>query len=256
MRKPQTRSPIAEARSPIRVRLTRIIGLVAGTAAIILALASPLAAKSWRITDFQDTITVNPDGSAVITEHLTLTFVGEWHGIHRIVPIEYPGPNHTNYELFIDVTSVTDGVGGKLKYDTSASGGNRDLKILIPDAAAVTFPGATASSLQAQAFTGVYGSTEHSATATVDGAIATFETTSRLPMRGGMTIDVYIPKGILHQPSALTRLFWFIGGNPTVFFPLVTLVVMFSLWWFKGRDPDPGMSVAPMYEPPKGVSPA
>ncbi len=299
MRKPQSRSPIAEARSPIRRRLLRIIRQGAGLAAIIFALISPLFAKSWRITDFQDTITVNPDGSALVTEHITLTFVGEWHGIHRILPIEYPGPNHTNYELYIDVTSVTDGVGGSLKYDSSTSGGNRDLKIYLPDAvdatrsveivynvrngtrffdaydefywnvtgndwpvpidhaaAIVTFPATAASSLQAQAFTGVYGSTEHDATATVEGSIATFETTSRLPMRGGMTIDVYIPKGILHQPSALTRFLWFIGGNPIVFFPLVTLAVMFPLWWFKGRDPDPGMSVAPMYEPPKGVSPA
>jgi hypothetical protein len=288
-------SPALARKGRIKPRLYGILAV----AAIVLTFASPLAAKSWRITDFQDTIAVNPDGSAVVTEHITLTFVGEWLGIHRIVPIEYPGPNRTNYELFIDITSVTDGVGGTLKYDSSTSGGNRDLKIYIPDAvdatrsvdivynvrngtrffdaydefywsvtgndwpvpidhaaAIVTFPGTAASSLQAQAFTGVYGSTEHDATATVEGAIATFETTSRLPMRGGMTIDVYIPKGILHQPSALTRFFWFIGGNPIVFFPVVTLAIMFPLWWFKGRDPDPGMSVAPMYEPPKGVSPA
>ena len=31
---------------------------------------------------------------------------------------------------------------------------------------------------------------------------------------------------------------------------------MFALWWYKGRDPDPGISVAPMYEPPQGISPA
>jgi uncharacterized membrane protein len=31
---------------------------------------------------------------------------------------------------------------------------------------------------------------------------------------------------------------------------------MFTLWWYKGRDPDPGMSIAPMYEPPAGISPA
>ena len=54
----------------------------------------------------------------------------------------------------------------------------------------------------------------------------------------------------------MTRFFWFIGGNPIVFLPLVTLAVMFPLWWYKGRDPDPGVSVAPMYEPPPGISPA
>src|SRR5437879_9438075 len=31
---------------------------------------------------------------------------------------------------------------------------------------------------------------------------------------------------------------------------------MFAFWWYKGRDPDPGQSVAPMYEPPKEISPA
>src|SRR5579871_3610696 len=75
-------------------------------------------------------------------------------------------------------------------------------------------------------------------------------------MRGGLTIDVYIPKGILTPPGPITRFFWFLVGNPIVFLPLVTLVVMFSLWWYKGRDPDPGISVAPMYEPPPGISPA
>ena len=265
----------------------------------IIVLAAPASAKSWRISNFHDTITVNNDGSALVKETITLIFVGEWHGIHRTIPIEYPGPDGTNYQLFIDVTSVTDESGAKLKYDSSTSGAFRDLKIYIPNAvdatrtveiayrvrngtrffdqydefywnvtgndwpvpidhaaATVHFPDSASGSLRAQAFTGVYGSTEHDATAKVDGANAEFETNNPLPMRGGMTIDVYIPKGILKQPGALTKLFWFIGSNPVVFLPLVTLVVMFVLWWYAGRDPDPGMSVAPMYEPPPGISPA
>jgi uncharacterized membrane protein len=75
-------------------------------------------------------------------------------------------------------------------------------------------------------------------------------------MRGGLTVDVYIPKGILKEPGRLVKLFWFIGSNPAVFLPLVTLAVMFVLWLYKGRDPNPGMSVAPMYDPPPGISPA
>jgi len=215
------------------------------------------------------------------------------------MPIEYPGPNGTNYELFLDVTSVTDGEGGKLKYDWSVSSGARDLKIYIPGAvdatktveiiygvrngtrffkdydefywnvtgndwpvpidhasAVVRFPDTVSGSLRAQAFTGVYGSTQRDATAEVEGAEARFATTNPLPMRGGLTIDVYIPQGILKKPSALTKFFWFLGGNPVVFLPLVTLAGMVVLWWFKGRDPDPGVSVAPMYEPPAGISPA
>jgi len=267
--------------------------------ATVFALALPAAAKSWRVSDLQDTITVNPDGSALVNETITLNFVGEWHGIHRTIPIEYPGPNGTNYQLFVNVTSITDENGAKLKYDSSISGAYRDLKIYIPDAinatrtveiayrvrngtrffesydefywnvtgndwpvpvdhggASVHFPDAANESLRAQAFTGVYGSTERDATAKVEGSTAEFETNNPLPMRGGLTIDVYIPKGVLKEPGRLTKLFWFIGGNPAVFLPLVTLAVMLLLWWYKGRDPDPGISVAPMYEPPAGVSPA
>jgi uncharacterized membrane protein YgcG len=267
--------------------------------AVILALNAPAFAKSWRISHFQDDITVNDDGSAMVKETIMLVFIGEWHGIHRTIPIEYPGPNGTNYQLFVKVTRVTDENGAKLKYDSSTSGAYRDLKIYLPDAinatrtveidyrvrngtrffdnydefywnvtgndwpvpidhasANVHFPADAGGSLRAQAFTGVYGSTGRDATAMVTGADADFETTNPLPMRGGMTIDVYIPKGILKEPGGITKLFWFIGGNPAVFLPPVTFVVMFVLWWYAGRDPDPGMSVAPMYEPPAGVSPA
>ena len=267
--------------------------------ACLFVFASPLFAKSWRITDFQDNIVVDRDGSAVVTERITLAFEGEWHGIHRMIPIEYPGPDSTNYELYLKVMSVTDGAGGKLKYESSVSSGTRDLKIYIPDAvdatrtveivygvrngtrffdshdefywnvtgndwpvpidhvaASVRFPDNASGSLRAQAFTGVYGSQDQDASTKIAGSEALFETNNPLPMRGGLTIDVYIPKDILKEPSALTKLLWFIGGNPVVFLPLVTLAVMFTLWWYEGRDPDPGMSVAPMYEPPPGISPA
>ncbi len=266
---------------------------------LILFFAVPSFARSWRIANFNDVISIGGDGSALIYERITLVFDGEWHGIHRIIPVNYPGPNGTNYTLFFKVQSVTDGEGHKLNYESSDENGNRDLKIYIPGAldttrtveiaylvrngiryfddhdefywnvtgndwpvpidhvtATVTLPSAAAGSLRAQAFTGVYGSTEGQATTQIKGSEVAFETTNPLPMRGGMTVDIYIPKGILREPGAFTRVMWFLGGNPIVFLPFLTLGVMFALWWYKGRDPDPGLSVAPMYEPPKDISPA
>src|SRR5713226_7087828 len=273
----------------------------------IIVLTAPLFAQSWRIADFQDVISISADGSTLVKERINLVFIGQWHGIHRILPIEYPGPRGANYTLFLDITGVTDGTGQKLKYESKPSGNYRDLKIYIPDAvdttrtvevdttrtveidyivrngiryfedhdefywnvtgndwpvpidhaeAHVYLPENTAGSLRAQAFTGVYGSTEREVTSNVNGSEVEFETTNPLPMRGGMTVDIYIPKGLLKEPGALTRLGWFLGSNPVVFLPLWTLAVMFTLWWYKGRDPDPGISVAPMYEPPAGMTPA
>ena len=261
--------------------------------------ATLLAAQSWRISDFQDTILIGPDGSALVKERIALVFVGQWHGIHRTIPIEYPGPQGTNYTLFLDVTGITDAAGQKLKYEAKTSGGYRDLKIYIPDSvdttrtveidyivrngiryfeghdefywnvtgndwpvpidhvtAHVYFPANAAGALRAQAFTGAYGSAQRDATSEVNGADVSFETNNPLPMRGGMTIDIFVPKGILKEPGALMRALWFLGSNPIVFLPFVTLGVMFALWWYKGRDPDPGRSIAPMYEPPPGMSPA
>jgi len=275
-------------------KLVRLIVLICG-----LVFVPAVFAKSWRVSDFQDTISVESDGSAIVQERITLSFEGEWHGIHRFIPVEYPGPRGTNVTLFLSITGVTDGNGGKLKYESSSSNGLRDLKIYIPGAvdaartveidyivrngtrffedhdefywnvtgndwpvlvdhaaASVSFPGAAVGSLRAQAFTGVYGSAERDATTEVKGSDVSFETNRPLPMRGGLTIDVYIPKGILEEPGSFTRLMWFLGSNPIVFSPFWTLAVMFTLWWYKGRDPDPGVSVAPMYEPPAGISPA
>ena len=266
---------------------------------LLLCLSSPLFAKSWRVADFNDTISIAADGSAAVHERITVVFVGEWHGIHRFIPVEYPGPRGTNFTLFLKVADVTDDNGNKLKYESSTSHGFRDLKIYIPGAvdttrtvdidytvrngmrffedhdefywnvtgndwpvpidhasAVVNFPASAAGSLRAQAFTGVYGSAERDATSEVKGPDASFETSNPLPMRGGLTIDVYIPKGILKQPGSFTRLLWFLGSNPIVFLPFWTFAVMFVMWWYLGRDPDPGVSVAPMYEPPAGMTPA
>jgi uncharacterized membrane protein len=271
---------------------------------VVFLLLSFVAAASaqphnWRVADFKDTISIAADGTALVSEKITLVFVGEWHGIHRTIPVEYPGAQGTNYTLFLNVLSVEDENGNKLKYDSSKSGAYRDLKIYIPGAvdttrivnidysvrdgvrffdsydefywnvtgndwpvpiehasAFVTLPENAAGGLRAQAFTGAYGSKQSDATAEVKGADVLFETTSPLSMRGGVTIDIYIPQGVLKPPSALTKLGWFLSSNPIVFLPLLTLAVMFALWYSVGRDPDPGVSVAPQYEPPKGMCPA
>jgi hypothetical protein len=266
---------------------------------LLIPCSAAAQAHNWRVADFKDTISIAANGTALVSEKITLTFVGEWHGIHRTIPVEYPGPEGTNYALFLDVMSVTDENGNKLKYDSSKSGNYRDLKIYIPGAvdatrvvnidysvrngvrffdsydefywnvtgndwpvpidhasAFVTMPENASGGLRAQAFTGAYGSKGSEATTEVKGADVLFETTQPLRMRGGVTIDIYIPQGVLKPPSALTRFGWFLSSNPILFLPLFTLAAMFALWYSVGRDPDPGVSVAPQYEPPKGMCPA
>jgi uncharacterized membrane protein len=265
----------------------------------LLLFALPAFARNWRISDFHSTITIDQNGGAFVVERITLVFSGQYNGIYRTIPVEYPGPSGTNYTLFLKVASVTDEAGQSLKYESKREGAYRKLKIYIPGAedttktvvisysapnatrffddhnefywnvtgndwpvpidhasALVQFPQNTAGSLRAQAFTGVYGSHDQESTSEVNGSQVQFETTNPLPMRGGLTIDVYIPKGELQRPGALTRAIWFMRGNSGVLIPVWAFVVMFTMWYTLGRDPDPGLSVAPQYEPPKDMTPA
>ncbi|MGA2962571.1 MAG: DUF2207 domain-containing protein [Candidatus Korobacteraceae bacterium] len=280
---------------------------------ILLAVVSPVFAfpgpavpgvrqrpvgRSWRIAEFHSNLSVMPDGAMLVTEDITAVFTGEYRWISRSIPIEYPGPNGTNYTLFLKIGGVTDENQKPLKYETGIQGAYRYLKIYLDNAfntdktvritytvqngvrffddhdelywnvtgndwpvpidnasALVVFPASASGSLRAQAFTGAYGSAERDAQAEVTGNQVTFETNNPLPMRGGLTLDVYVPKGFLHQPGPITRALWFVRSNAIVLLPVFAFIVMFTMWWFKGRDPKAGLSVAPMYEPPKGMSP-
>jgi hypothetical protein len=274
--------------------------LASGTllAFVLLACSLPAWARSYHISRFNSVIHVEDDGSARIEEQITFAFSGEYHGIYRDIPVDYPGPSGSNYTLLIKVGAITDDSGAKLKVEKKTSGGFLHLKIYVPGAtdatrtvnieysvangtrffedhdefywnvtgndwpvrieqasATIYFPPETSGKLQAQAFEGVYGSSKH-ASASVTGPSASVENSGPLPMRGGLTADIYIEKGVLHQPSGLARFFRFVRSNPVVTLPLWAFAVMFPLWWLKGRDPDPGMSVAPMYEPPEKMGPA
>lgn len=265
---------------------------------LLFILGLPAWARSYHITRFNSNIHVEQDGSANVTEEITFAFAGSFQGIYRNIPVEYPGPNGTNYSLFVRVARVTDENSAPLKYEKHTSGGYLKLKIFVPGAdnasrkvnieytvldatkffedhdefywnitgndwevpiesasAAVYFPAETSGQMRAQAFGGVYGSNRQEQ-CSVEGPVVTCETSNPLPMHGGLTVDIYIPQGILHQPGALTRAGWFVRSNPILTLPLWAFAVMFTLWWLKGRDPDPGMSVAPMYAPPDKMGPA
>ncbi len=268
-------------------------------AILCLIVATPAFAREWHIQRFASNIVVAQDGTTTVDENLAVVFNGEYHGIYRDIPLEYPGPHGSNYELFLNVIAVTDGFGHQLKYESSTRNGSRHLKIYVPGAvdttkmveikysvknavrwfdshdelywnvtgndwpvpidsasAIILFPPGATGNLRAQAFTGGYGSQTQDATVVVNGNVAKLQSNDSLMMREGLTADVYITKGVLTEPSKLTFAAWFLRSNTIVLLPVWAFVVMFFLWWSKGRDPKPDISVAPMYEPPKGMTPA
>ena len=77
---------------------------------VVLCYAIPADAqqRSWRISDFSADIEVHKDGSADVNERLSLVFIGPFHGIHRYIPVDYTGPEGSNYSLFLKVQKVTE----------------------------------------------------------------------------------------------------------------------------------------------------
>jgi uncharacterized membrane protein len=100
-----------------------------------LFLALPLCAKELRIVKFDSDIAVLPDSSVDVTENITFRFTGgPWHGVYRVIPVEYAGPGGLNYSLFLDLKRITDENGHTLRYETSRQRQYLKLKIYIPEA--------------------------------------------------------------------------------------------------------------------------
>tara|TARA_R110002020_G_scaffold15555_9_gene55245 strand:- start:4936 stop:6981 length:2046 start_codon:yes stop_codon:yes gene_type:complete len=114
--------------------------------------------------------------------------------------------------------------------------------------AVVTLPD-NAKVVSTSVYTGGFGDSSHGATVSTGAGQATFTTTGPLPPKAGMTVAVAFPKGIVPEPSVLTRLL----GDPltaivSVVGALATLLYFLYAWNRVGRDPPLG-PIYPIYRP-------
>jgi uncharacterized membrane protein len=107
--------------------------------ALALLIARPAAADRTLVIQRLDaTIDVSTDGSILVEETLVPRFTGSWNGIFRTIPIQYRTPQGLNYTLRLEIQSVTDDEGRKLKYESSRERHYRKLKIWVPGATDTT----------------------------------------------------------------------------------------------------------------------
>jgi len=256
-----------------------------------------LATKELRIEKFDAEIVVAPNSSVDVTENIQAHFIGgPWHGLYRTIPIEYVTPQGLNYTLFLDVKSVTDGTGKKLKFESSRERHYRKLKIFVPDAdnstqtisinytvsdalrffedhdefywnvtgdawdvpiqsasARIILPeGATG--IRANVFTGAFRSTAHNAEAQIAGNGVEVHTDGPLHYHEGLTVAVAFDKGFVHEPSGFETFLRTIRSNLPLLIPVGVFIIMFYLWWTRGRDPRL-RPIAAQYEPPDKLTP-
>jgi uncharacterized membrane protein YgcG len=110
------------------------------------------------------------------------------------------------------------------------------------------------SNIRANAFTGAYRSRAQDADIDIAGNGVEVRTRAPLRLHEGITIAVAFDKGFVHEPTAADKLSLFFRSNWPLSLPILAFVVMFYLWWTRGRDPRL-RPIAAQYEPPDQLTP-
>jgi len=108
--------------------------------------------------------------------------------------------------------------------------------------------------LHAANYTGFFGSREQDARVDIIGSNVDVQTQRPLSFREGLTVVAGWDKGFVRQPDGSEKIAQFLESNWPLLFPAGVFVLMFCVWYARGRDPRVG-AVAVQYEPPSGLSP-
>jgi len=272
----------------------------------LAAAEAPLSqGRRLTINTFDASYEVSRDGVLEIEERITFNFEGSWNGVYRWIPVKYRLTEGSQHQVYLDVVSVEDDRGNRLRHQVKREGALIRIKTWVPGAhnavrtvvyryrvenglryfegdeemrwahdefywnvtgdewempilraqATVRLP-QEATGLRAVAYTGTRGARGDDYEQSISGSTVSFETTRRLNMREGLTIVVGWDPGVVARPAATAQLRWFLLKYLFIPVPLVAFVLMFRLWWKKGRDPELSRSIMPQYEAPEGMSPA
>jgi hypothetical protein len=119
-------------------------------------------------------------------------------------------------------------------------------QILLP-------PGATG--VRINEFTGSYRSRGQDAAVRTEGNTVEVSMQRPLSFHEGLTVAVAMDKGFVKEPSTGDQISQFLSSNWPIFLPIPVFLVMFWLWFTRGRGPRTG-PIAVQYAPPDGMSPA
>jgi len=127
---------------------------------------------------------------------------------------------------------------------------------ILSSGANVYFDQDIAEGVRAACYTGAYESTDQNCTYNITKSGVKFSTTGSLNGGEGLTIIVGVPKGIIEEPSQLSKSLWFLYDNWAFGVPFITFFALFYSWRTKGKDPEGKGVIAVKYEPPEDLAPA
>jgi|AntAceMinimDraft_16_1070373.scaffolds.fasta_scaffold09105_2 uncharacterized membrane protein YgcG len=123
--------------------------------------------------------------------------------------------------------------------------------------ATITLPQTvTTADVMTTSYVGYYGRDTLGREATIDDQGRFVFTADQLMPGQGLTIDMAIPREQMEiaAPTTWQRILWFLNANKFAALPILTLIGMFLVWLKVGKDPRKE-TIAPRFEPPRGMHP-
>lgn len=124
---------------------------------------------------------------------------------------------------------------------------NNEARIEIPE---------KAGELRAVGYEGPYGAAQRVRQIKIEPHSVTIRSDYPLGPREGLTVAVKWNKGGVQRPSYQKQIMWWLQDNGFYGIPVIVFILMYGLWYQKGRDPKTGNSIAVIYEAPEGLTPA
>ena len=173
---------------------------------------------------------------------------------YRKLKIYVPNADNSTQHISIEYT-VSDALRFFEDHDElywNVTGDEWDIPIQSASARIILPEGTT--NIRANVFTGAYRSRAQNADADIAGNGVEVRTREPLRLHEGMTVAVAFDKGFVHEPTAAGKLVLFLRSNWPLGIPIAAFVIMFYLWWTRGRDPRL-RPIAAQYEPPDQLTP-
>ena len=133
--------------------------------------------------------------------------------------------------------------------------GNEWPVMIRQSSAVVTLPsGADESQLKTQCYFGVLGSATNCQTS-ISGNEIFFSAPRALSSGEGLTIVAGFPKGVVNKPTALQEILAVVLDNWILGLPLLVFLIMFYIWYTRGRDPKGRGTIIAEFGPPDELTP-
>jgi uncharacterized membrane protein YgcG len=173
---------------------------------------------------------------------------------YRKLKIYVPNADNSTQDISIEYT-VSDALRFFEDHDElywNVTGDEWDIPIQSASARIILPEGTT--NIRANVFTGAYRSRAQNADVEIAGNGIEVRTREPLRLHEGMTVAVAFDKGFVHEPTAADKIVLFFRSNWPLSIPIAAFVIMFYLWWTRGRDPRL-RPIAAQYEPPDQLTP-